>query len=1229
MNPTPYNLPPVLAQFAADPDGAQFLRQISDGKKKIVLSGLTGSARAMAVAVAQFISKKRVAFVVPTPEDLEAVEPDVRYFTRLLHGLSQQDDDGVTVFPVAEGGPYSPTPPHPDILETRAVTLTTLAEGRGRFCLLPARALIEKLPSRQTMDISSLTLTVGEEYPLDDLIGMLEGTGYVKREPVTGLGEFSQRGGILDFYSPAHGNPVRLEFFGDALESIREFDVETQRSIENRQSCQLLPLREMASSKETLQKWAREAKIRWTDDRFETELEMRTDAARKGELFPGWEFLLPLVHPLTGSIFDYFADTIFIIDEPVGVEQVLSSYLKQLDTRFHAADDGGELVLPPSFFVHSADELRMKLDTYRMVEFRALGVEAAKVDTEFVGAIDVALSAEAARIVREGVSEASAQIHERAPLFLFPLDARQNEIRLTSRTMRKYHGRIAQLVTALREARQKGTTTLLVMPSYGVAERMRDVLKEYEIFAGAYADVPSLHKAMAEQAHAGCFCTVGTLINGFTFPVAGLDFIVEREIFDEAPSVEEVKLTPPGGGKKKNSVSSFLSDFRDLKIGDFVVHVDHGIGKFLGLQQVQIDHRTPPREFMMLGYADGQRLSVPVERLDLVQKYSSAESNAPQLDKLGGVSWSKTKARVKKAMRDMAEELLKLYAERQLVQGSACSVDTPWQQEFEDAFPYELTRDQASAVGDIKEDLEKPSPMDRLLCGDVGFGKTEVAVRAAFKVAMDGKQVAVLTPTTVLAFQHWKTFRERFASFPVHIEMVSRFRTPKQIKESLDRAERGEVDILIGTHRILSKDVTFKNLGLVIIDEEQRFGVTHKEKLKQLRRKVDVLTLSATPIPRTLNMSLAGLRDMSVIETPPRDRLPIQTVVAQFSENVVRSAIENELSRGGQVFFVHNRVESIDTIAALLQRLVPGIRIGVGHGQMGEKDLEEVMMKFVKHETDILVSTTIIENGIDIPLANTIIINHSENYGLAQLYQLRGRVGRSSRRAYAYLLIPPEAQLTNIARQRLAAIREYSDLGSGFRIAALDLELRGAGNMLGGEQSGHLDSIGFDLYCQMLDQTVKELRGTVIEDDVSTSINLKVDIRLPEEYIGDVGQRLRTYKRISSAADDAALDKLGKELDDRYGARPAQVHALFEYARLRREASPLAVVSIDYEGGALFLKLSEKSNVNPEQVMRLITEVPGASLSPNRMLKIPTKATTNEALFAELHVILASLKKSA
>ncbi|PYS67029.1 MAG: transcription-repair coupling factor, partial [Acidobacteria bacterium] len=612
---------------------------------------------------------------------------------------------------------------------------------------------------------------------------------------------------------------------------------------------------------------------------------------------------------------------------------------------------------------------------------------------------------------------------------------------------------------------------------------------------------------------------------GFELPGARLIVHVEVDVFDETTDSVERRGTGADGrrqkveGKKRRSkTAAFLSDFRDLRTGDFVVHIDHGIARFGGLQTLDLGPRTG--EFMLLFYAEESKLFVPVERLDLVQRYSSAEGHQPTLDRLGGLGWQKTKAKAKRAMRDMADELLRLYAERKLVGGYSFAADTPWQQEFEDGFPFVLTPDQETAIEDVKKDMEEPVPMDRLLCGDVGYGKTEVAMRAAFKSVMEGKQAAVLTPTTVLAYQHYDTFRNRFAPFPVKVELLSRFRSGKEQKEVVKRVESGEVDVIIGTHRMLSKDVRFKDLGLVVVDEEQRFGVAHKERLKQLKKRVDVLTLSATPIPRTLNMSLSGMRDMSLIETPPRDRLAIHTQVVQFSDSVIKSAIELELSRGGQVFFIHNRVETIETIAALVQRLVPQARLAIGHGQMNEKQMERVMLDFIDFKYDVLVATTIIENGIDIPRANTIIINRADHYGLSQLYQLRGRVGRSSRRAYAYLLIPGEAELTPIARRRLSAIREFSDLGAGFRIAALDLELRGAGNFLGGQQSGHMDALGFDLYTQMLERTVAELRGEQVEDETSVTLNLGVDVAIPEEYISDMGQRLRTYKRVSSARDD-------------------------------------------------------------------------------------------------------------
>ncbi len=540
----------------------------------------------------------------------------------------------------------------------------------------------------------------------------------------------------------------------------------------------------------------------------------------------------------------------------------------------------------------------------------------------------------------------------------------------------------------------------------------------------------------------------------------------------------------PNGGAPPTK--AFLSDLRDLKIGDLVVHVDHGIGTFVGLKQIGVGEAM--QEFLELRYAGEDKLFVPVERLDLVQKFTGA--TRPPVDRLGGASWDRAKSKVKKAMRDMAEELLKLYAARKTVQGHAFSPDSHWQQEFEDAFEYELTPDQKSAVIDIKRDMESPTPMDRLLCGDVGYGKTEVAMRAAFKAVMDGKQVAVLAPTTVLAFQHQKTLRERFAGFPVRIDMVSRFRSKAEQAESLSDLAAGKVDIIVGTHRLLSKDVQFRDLGLLVVDEEQRFGVAHKEKIKQLRRKVDVLTMTATPIPRTLNMSLVGIRDMSVIETPPKDRLSIQTNVVKFDQEIIRRAVRSELERGGQVYFVHNRVESIFSIGNLVQRLVPEARVVIGHGQMNEEALERAMLDFVGRKFDILVATTIVENGLDIPNANTIIINRADRYGLSQLYQLRGRVGRSDRPAYAFLLIPPEDNLSPVAKKRLAAIRDFSDLGSGFRVAALDLEIRGAGNMLGGEQSGHIEAIGFEMYMKLLEETVRELKGEELEDDLRATVNL-------------------------------------------------------------------------------------------------------------------------------------------
>jgi len=687
------------------------------------------------------------------------------------------------------------------------------------------------------------------------------------------------------------------------------------------------------------------------------------------------------------------------------------------------------------------------------------------------------------------------------------------------------------------------------------------------------------------------------------------------DLFETAPVHERPRVRPKTAG--------FFSDFSELKAGDYVVHVDHGIGQFEGLQAIENDGRRG--EFMRLQYADDARLYVPLERLDLVQNYRSLEGAKPQLDRLGGTAWVARKTRVRKSVTDLADKLLELYAERKTASGFGFAPDVPWQHEFEDAFEFSETPDQSTAIADIKRDMEASTPMDRLLCGDVGYGKTEVAMRAAFKAVANSKQVAVLAPTTVLVFQHYETFRRRMAAFPMRIEMLSRFRSAREQKDTLAAVEEGKVDILIGTHRLLSRDVHFHDLGLLIVDEEQRFGVTHKERLKEISRNVDVLTMTATPIPRTLNMSLVGLRDMSVIETPPKDRLAIQTVVAPFSESIIRRAITEEVERGGQVFFVHNRVESIYSMAALIQKLVPKARVVVGHGQMGERELEKVMFTFVRDEADVLVSTTIVENGLDIPRANTIIVNRADRFGLSELYQLRGRVGRSNQRAYAYLLVPPEASLTPLARRRLAALREFSELGAGFRIAALDLELRGAGNLLGREQHGHIAAIGFDLYTQMLERAVSAKKGEAEEPELRATLNLGMDIRIPPEYLPSESLRLRTYKRIAETRNETERETLRRELADRFGPPPPAIDNLLDYAVLKSLCERLQISSVDRRGNEAAIKFHPTTSVSPERLVRLVRKQKGTKLDPSGVLTI-TLERNNKSIAEAIRNVLLPLE---
>ena len=1202
----------VLRRVTESSEFRRLAAEVASGARVVSVAGLTSAAaRALALAALQRETGRRFAVMVAANRDMEAWERDLSFWCGALGGVGGVCE-AVLSLPASEGDPYAGASPHAETLERRALTLWQLARGRGRFVLLSARALVRRTIQPRALVEMGAVLRRDETFAPEDLLEVLLASGYVREDPVGAVGEFSMRGGILDVWSPGEGAPVRVEFFGDTVDSIRRFDPETQLSIEQLKETEVVPMRELAVARDDFRLWAEFARDRWADETHARALKDRTVYADEGETFPGWEWLIPLVVKTDASAFDYLNDAVLVVDEPAGIEQHLAQSFETVAARFNENESAGEIGLRPEELYLTVGELRGRIDDASRVEFRALGRAAAVTDERFAGEAE------------QPAAQIGRQRNAPKPLFLFPAVERAPEVEWPSLPAKRYHGRIADLAADVRHAREeRSMLTLFAMPSPGVAERVADMLADYNVASR----VALAGEGGAQAADSAAIVTAGKLSGGFELTGAQLLVHVETDLFDEAGGAT-VEQRVPGTGvattgsarRRKSLAAAFLSDFRDLKVGDHVVHIDHGIARFGGLQTLELGGRKG--EFMLLTYADEAKLYVPVERLDLVQRYSSAEGHEPVLDRLGGLGWHKTKAKAKRAMRDMADELLKLYAERKLVQGYAFATDSPWQREFEDAFEYVPTPDQDTAIEDVKRDMEAVTPMDRLLCGDVGYGKTEVAMRAAFKSVMDSKQAAVLAPTTVLAYQHYETFRARFAVFPVTIELISRFRSPKEQKEIVKRVESGEIDIIIGTHRLLSKDISFRDLGLVVVDEEQRFGVAHKERLKQLKKRVDVLTLSATPIPRTLNMSLMGLRDMSVIETPPRDRLAIQTQVVQFSEGVIKSAIELELGRGGQVFFIHNRVETIDTVAALVRRLVPQARVHVGHGQMNEKEMEQVMLDFVDFKYDVLVATTIIENGIDIPRANTIIINRADAYGLSQLYQLRGRVGRSNRRAYAYLLIPSEAELTAIARRRLAAIREFSDLGAGFRVAALDLELRGAGNLLGGEQSGHMDALGFDLYTQMLERTVSELRGEQVEDETSVSINLGVDVSIPEEYVADMGQRLRTYKRIASARDDEALEQIRRETEDRYGRLPRSVERLFAYARLRRTAEETGVVSIDRTPNGLAFKLKETARVAPDRLLALVAGG-GATFSPSGVLRVEAG---DEELIERAHRVLLDIR---
>src|SRR5262245_32865894 len=1119
-----------------------------------VLSGLTAPAKALLVAGAAHARPQSVVlYVLPSDADIEEATADVAFFLAALEGLAPAATErAVLAYPSHEVDPYRGLAPHIGVTSVRARALHGIARRTARIVVASAAALLPRVSAPDHMLAAAMELKPGQDIPPTDLAERLIEAGFSREDPADEHGEFAVRGGIVDVFPAAASHPVRLEFIGDTIESLRTYDPSTQRSIAAIDQVEIVPLRDVLARPS--------ASAEATADRRSAEREgwsTSSGRADAGNLL----VVSPSHHELdrSATLFDYLShakDSRIIVSERDEVDRSIAELVQQVQESYESAvarDTDAVVASPDSLFV----------------------------DT---GSVEAPL-AHATLLAELGLDD-DAAVDEAAPRQSLPMQ------HVRCQPAIELKGRVADWVAEIRRLREDGDQALFVVATAGRAERTIELLKEHGILA--------LPVERAEDArYAALLVAVGALSRGFRLPDAGLQIYAESDVFEEERRAPE---------RRRSATKAFLSDLRDLKIGDFVVHIDHGIGMFVGLKQIAVGPSTGSgrgdelQEFLELRYAGEDKLFVPVERLDLVQKYSGA--TRPPVDRLGGTSWERAKTKVKKAMRDMAEELLRLYAARQAIPGHAFTTDSHWQQEFEGAFEYELTPDQQSAIADIKRDMESPTPMDRLLCGDVGYGKTEVAMRAAFKAVMDGKQVAVLAPTTVLAFQHQKTLKERFAGFPVRIEMVSRFRSKAEQKAAIGDLGTGKVDIMVGTHRLLSKDVAFRDLGLLVVDEEQRFGVAHKEKIKQLKNKVDVLTMSATPIPRTLNMSLVGIRDMSIIETPPKDRLSIQTNVVKFDPQVIGRAIRNELARAGQVYFVHNRVESIFSIANLIQRLVPEARVVVGHGQMEEDVLERAMLDFVARKFDVLLATTIVENGLDIPNANTIIINRADRYGLSQLYQLRGRVGRSDRPAYAFLLIPPEDNLMPIAKKRLAAIKEFSDLGSGFRVAALDLEIRGAGNLLGGEQSGQIDTVGFELYMKLLEQTVRELKGEELEDDVRATVNLRVDLRIDAAYIADMNQRLMLYRKFAAARRDEDIDRALDEAADRYGPLPDSVLNLADYARIRVMADRLGLESIDREGRIVVLKFRPQAKVDPVRLVALVRQRQELALVPPAALRL-------------------------
>lgn len=1083
----------------------------------------------------------------------------------------------VILFPAQELMVAEMVAQSPEMLARRIDALTRLAAGFRGVLVVPYAGLRRLLPPLSVFAEAEIEVKAGDTVQLDNLLRRMSELGYERADRVENKGEMSLRGGILDFFPMTAPNPYRIEFFDDEVDSIRTFDTADQRSLEKLESIRIEPCRELLADSKRLQSAAEHAY-----ELLQAQLSKMNDRTAKSKLQE--EIMHEIEMLRQGQHFP-------------GIAKYISLLYPERQTLLDQLPKDSLLVIDePARIVETAKQLERD-----EAEWMTGMLQEGKCLPAFV------------------MSKSYDTLLHRKPfptiylsLFLrqVPGGTPQNIVNVVCRAMQNFHGQMNVLKTEMERWKKTGAHVLLLAQGAERLDKVRRVLQDYHIEEPQLID--------------------GNLQAGFEIPSVKLVVITEGELFTQKQ--RKVRKLD-----KKLENAERIKSYQELKIGDYVVHVNHGIGKYVGIGTLEINGIH--KDYIHILYAGGDKLSVPIDQIDLIQKYIGAdEGKEPKIYKLGGNDWNKVKTKARSAVQDIADDLIKLYAERQARPGFAFTKDTPYQKDFEGMFPYEETRDQARAIEEIKKDMERGRPMDRLLCGDVGYGKTEVAIRAAFKAAIDGKQVAVLVPTTILAQQHYETFRERFSGFPFNIQVMSRFRSKKEQNETIKGVKNGTVDVVIGTHRLLSADMQYKDLGLLIVDEEQRFGVAHKEKLKRLKTNVDVLTLTATPIPRTLHMSMLGVRDLSVIETPPENRFPVQTYVVEYGQALVREAIERELAREGQVYFLYNRVQGIQQMADQISMLVPEARVAVAHGQMSEQELEKTILDFLDGEFDVLVSTSIIETGVDIPNVNTLIVHDADKMGLSQLYQLRGRVGRSNRIAYAYFTYQRDKVLTEVAEKRLQAIKEFTELGSGFKIAMRDLSIRGAGNLLGAEQHGFIASVGFDLYSQMLTEEIQKRKVEMGEQEpekkvFTTQIDIQLDAYLPSDYIYDSMQKIEIYKKVATSTSLDEVSDLEDELTDRFGDLPLAVRNLLAVARLRVYGSEYRIETVKQKGDdyEISFHAKEAERVDSKKLAALqqsfenrIRPVPG----PQYMLILKGKGLTPEQSIELLEKFLVHYKEA-